>query len=151
MHNWNAKLKMQKCKNWVLAQPTTYIGRVFRIIRPTPRLVAAAHCRPTDNYQNPSSSSYSRMSHVCQPLQILPVFIRTQQHNLMALHKDNIECIPLTYNQHFLYYYHGLKTSRKWKIEKQDNTWHVKKAGDFGINALSKILPYQNQKLVDTF
>ena len=61
----------------------------------------------------------------CIPL--LPVFIRTQQHNLMALHKDNIQCIPLTYSRHFLYYYHGLKTSRKWKIEKQDNTWHVKK------------------------
>ena len=69
------------------------------------------------------------MSHVCQPLQILPVFIITQQHNLMALHKDNIQCIPLTYSRLFLYYYHGLKTSRKWKIEKQDNTYNVPQTG----------------------
>ena len=133
-----------------MAQPTMYICWVQDKETNTSTLLAV-HCRPTDNYQNSSSSSYSRMSHVCQPLQILPVFIITQQHNLMALHKDNIQCIPLTYSRHFLYYYHGLKTSRKWKIEKQDNTWHVKKSDDSGRNALSKILPYHNQKPIDTF
>ena len=139
----NTRLRNLKDK---LAQPTMYICWVQDKETNTSTLLAV-HCRPTDNYQNSSSSSYSRMSHVCQPLQILPVFIITQQHNLMALHKDNIQCIPLTYSRHFLYYYHGLKTSRKWKIEKQDNTGHVKKIWWFWKKWFIKIRAMNNWKL----